>query len=318
MSAGIPEQRERTHQIISSYFIGPKAGNLQYFQENIETILEELKDARLAYFPNDKPFIPDDVKNKDLYKLIVKNFSEVVKKIAHLMEQQSIPFWSPRYEGHMCTDMTMPALLGYFMTMLYNPKNVTLEASPFTTYAEIKAGEQLCEMFGYDVDPNASPRGWGHITADGTIANLESIWVGKLQFLAGKFTIENCQGESKVFDEMTAWELLNLRPDTVLGIPQRLYNHHNISNDFLDKVMVDYNIQNVSKSELEEEFLETDVINDVKFPFRYMVGKTRHYSWPKGAAIAGLGSDFMYGIKVDLEARLDIEELRKELQNLSR
>ncbi|GKZ81405.1 hypothetical protein AnigIFM56816_005922 [Aspergillus niger] len=186
-------------------------------------------------------------------------------------------------------------------------------------------------MFGYDVDPNASPRGWGHITADGTIANLESIWVarnlkyyplslylaikkGKLQFLAGKFTIENCQGESKVFDEMTAWELLNLRPDTVLGIPQCLYDHHNISNDFLDKVMVDYNIQNISKSELEEEFLETDVINDVKFPFRYMVGKTRHYSWPKGAAIAGLGSDFMYGIKVDFEARLDIEELRKELQ----
>ena len=37
-----------------------------------------------------------------------------------------------------------------------------------------------------------------------------------------------------------------------------------------------------------------------------------------GIAIAGLGSDFMYGIKVDLEARLDIEELRKELQNLSR
>ncbi|GKZ28171.1 hypothetical protein AbraCBS73388_000650, partial [Aspergillus brasiliensis] len=91
---------------------------------------------------------------------------------------------------------------------------------------------------------------------------------------------------------MTAWELLNLRPDTVLSIPQRLYDRHNISNDFLDKAMLEYNIQNISKGELEEEFLDTDVTNDVKFPFRYMVGKTRHYSWPKGAAIAGLGSDF--------------------------
>lgn len=106
---------------------------------------------------------------------------------------------------------------------------------------------------------------------------------GKLQFLTGKFEIENCQGETKIFDEMTAWEPLNLRPDTVLSIPQHLYDHHNISNDFLDKVMVDYNIQNISKSQLEEDFLETDVTNDVKFPFRYMVGKTRHYSWPKGA-----------------------------------
>lgn len=125
-----------------------------------------------------KPFIPEEVREKDLYKSIVTNFSEVVKKVAHLMGQQSVPFWSPRYEGHMCTDLTMPSLLGYFMAMLYNPNNVALEASPFTTYAEIKAGEQLCEMFGYNIDPNISPQGWGHITADGTIANLESIWVG--------------------------------------------------------------------------------------------------------------------------------------------
>ncbi|KAI2840427.1 hypothetical protein CBS147343_10489 [Aspergillus niger] len=306
-------------------------GNLKYFQENIITILDELGKARLAYFPNDEPFIPEEVREKDLYNLIVTNFSEVVKKVAHLMGQQSVPFWSPRYEGHMCTDLTMPSLLGYFMAMLYNPNNVALEASPFTTYAEIKAGEQLCEMFGYNIDPNISPQGWGHITADGTIANLESIWVarnlkyyplslylaikkGKLQFLAGKFWIENCKGEFKVFEEMTAWELLNLRPETVLGIPQRLYDCHNISNDFLDEAMLDYNIQNISKSQLEEKFLGTDIVNDVKFPFRYMVGKTRHYSWPKGAAIAGLGSDFMYGIKVDLEARLDTKELRKELQ----
>lgn len=77
----------------------------------------------------------------------------------------------------------MPSLLGYFMTMLYNPNNVALEASPLTTIAELKAGQQLCDLFGYKTEPSLDntdkrPLGWGHITCDGTVANLESIWVG--------------------------------------------------------------------------------------------------------------------------------------------
>ena len=72
----------------------------------------------------------------------------------------------------------MPALLGYFMTMLYNPNNVSIEASPLTTVAEMEAGEQLCTLFGYNTDRQRKdvPISWGHITCGGTVANLESIW----------------------------------------------------------------------------------------------------------------------------------------------
>jgi hypothetical protein len=42
-----------SHQIISSYFIGPQAENLPYFEKNIHTILEELRLARTRYFPED-------------------------------------------------------------------------------------------------------------------------------------------------------------------------------------------------------------------------------------------------------------------------
>ena len=78
----------------------------------------------------------------------------------------------------MCTDMSIPSLLGYFMTMIYNPNNVAIEASPLTTVAEMEAGLQLCRLFGYNTDAENKemPTSWGHITCDGTIANLESIW----------------------------------------------------------------------------------------------------------------------------------------------
>lgn len=74
----------------------------------------------------------------------------------------------------------MSSLLGYFMTMLYNPNNVALEASPMTTLVELRVGQQLCELFGYNIDPldMERPLAWGHITCGGTVANLESIWVG--------------------------------------------------------------------------------------------------------------------------------------------
>lgn len=72
----------------------------------------------------------------------------------------------------------MPSMLGYFMTMLYNPNNVAFEASPLSTLAEIEVGEQLCDLFGYNIkeDNAEAPTSWGHVTCDGTVANLESMW----------------------------------------------------------------------------------------------------------------------------------------------
>ena len=76
-------------------------------------------------------------------------------------------------------DLSMPALLGYFMTMIYNPNNVTIEVSPFTTVAEMTTGDDLCRMFGYNIDPTNKdlPLAWGHIVCGGSVANLESVRV---------------------------------------------------------------------------------------------------------------------------------------------
>ena len=81
----------------------------------------------------------------------------------------------------MGMDLSMPALLGYFMTMIYNPNNVSIEVSPLTTVAEMTVGDELCKMFGYNVDPEhkEQPLAWGHIACDGSVANLESVWVAR-------------------------------------------------------------------------------------------------------------------------------------------
>ncbi|KAI1330742.1 pyridoxal-dependent decarboxylase domain-containing protein [Xylariaceae sp. FL0255] len=271
-------------------------------------------------------FIDDDIQNSKAFIDATERMRKAVKKAANLMGRTSIPFWTPRYEGHMCTDMSMPSLLGYFMTMLYNPNNVALEASPISTVAEIEVGEQLCELFGYDIDENSSqaPTGWGHVTCDGTVANLESIWVARnlkfyplslrkafkpekpLEYLSEVFYVENCQGTRKLFTSLSEWELLNLKPNDILDLPDRLYQEFGVSNSFLSSIMNEYSIQSTGKDTLEREFGAK--------PGQYFLSTTRHYSWPKGAAICGLGSENVIGVDVDLGARLDIEELEKKLR----
>ncbi|KAE8153195.1 PLP-dependent transferase [Aspergillus avenaceus] len=351
--------RENT-DIINSFFIGPKGSNLADFRANINIIIDELLEARLSYFPQDNEdrFITKSDRRSEVFKRARDNLSGAVRTLAQLLGERSVPFWSPRYQAHMCTDLTMPSLLGYFMTMLYNPNNVALEASPVTTVVELKVGQQLCKLFGFnppidfstskqatteapnaDAEPAKYPVGWGHVTCDGTVANLESIWVarnlkfyplvlhkaivgsadrdqaienqhengGPLYFIGDRFTVK-VDGHEKLYRELTNWELLNLPSDLILNIPQQLYDRFGISGKFLETVIDNYNVQTAGRRALEEQYGITQ-----ENSIQYFISKTRHYSWPKGAAIAGLGSGCIEEIDVNVKARIDLGQLEEKL-----
>ena len=85
-----------------------------------------------------------------------------------------MPWFSPRYLGHMNADTLLGTNLAYMATILYNPNNVAYESAPATTELELEVGEQFASVFGYDAD-----RAWGHITADGTIANYEGLRIAR-------------------------------------------------------------------------------------------------------------------------------------------
>ena len=115
----------------------------------------------------------------------------------------------------------------------------------------------------------------------------------KLNFAASKFYIENCQGEQKLFSELTTWELLNLKPKVILDIPDRLYEELGISNDFLSDVMKEFTIQSTGKDVLENEF-------EFKEPCQYMLATSRHYSWPKAGGESREFSHIIQSTSVDV------------------
>ncbi|KAL8997652.1 MAG: hypothetical protein Q9169_003132 [Polycauliona sp. 2 TL-2023] len=71
--------------------------------------------------------------------------------------------------------------------------------------------------------------------------------------------------------------------------------------------MKEYGIQSVGLGPLERQY-------EIDQPIQYMLASTRHYSWPKSGAIAGIGSQNVVGIPPDIEARLDLGNLDKHLQ----
>ncbi|KAF8466153.1 pyridoxal phosphate-dependent transferase [Kalaharituber pfeilii] len=321
-----PEE-EPTHHKVGAWFLGPRAENLDYLIERFTALQTDHARSRQKLYPNDEDFITEDIRNSKLFQEAVDTMEVEHKVIMNWLSKSSIPFWSPRYNGHMLMESTMPAILGYVTTMLYNPNNVAAEASPITTQIEKWVGEDLCKMLGYTVKESVDSA-WGHITCDGSIANLESIWAarnlkfyplslklatteGKLKFLVDDdqpkiFDVEICEGQRKPFKDCSVWELLNLRPLTVLSIPNRLWDEYGISQTFLEQALNDYSPQTMGKDALEKKF---EIQNSAKI----MVPATKHYSWPKGAAITGIGRENVIDVAVDVDARMDMASLKKWL-----
>jgi glutamate/tyrosine decarboxylase-like PLP-dependent enzyme len=82
------------------------------------------------------------------------------------------PYPDPRYAGQMLKPPAAIAWAAYATTMLLNPNNHALDGGPATADMEKEAVAAMAGMFGFD-------RHLGHLTASGTIANLEALWVAR-------------------------------------------------------------------------------------------------------------------------------------------
>ena len=94
---------------------------------------------------------------------------------------------------------------------------------------------------------------------------------GPLSMIEHGFQVEICKpGPNgpvhKLLKDLTTWELLNLKVETILDIPDRLYREYNISSTFLGKVMSSI-LSNQSKTPLERQY-------KIEKPIQYLLSST--------------------------------------------
>jgi len=93
--------------------------------------------------------------------------------LAELIDRlhDNYPFFHPDYAGQMLKPPHPVAMAAYLAAMRINPNNHALDGGPATAALEREAVAQIAAMFGYGAGHLA------HLTASGTIANLEALWV---------------------------------------------------------------------------------------------------------------------------------------------
>lgn len=324
-------------EIIEALFPGTRGDNFKYMQEMMHYAIQGNIDSRKNYFPADPDYIDKDIQNSQAFIETLKIMAYEYDKLINQLKGSGA-FFSMRTIGHMLWDTTLPGILGYFAALLYNQNNVAAEASPVTTIIEMHVGNELCKMLGYAINPIGAKSGefdlpagkvtgWGHITCDGSVANLEGLWMARnLKFypVSVKAAIENeevfkniknfqvtlLNGSKVSLLALSDWEILNLPVEEILAIPNTISSQYNIDLTVVSNAIANYTVQNIGYHEILSKYLPSITQTPVSF-----CSATRHYSWPKGAAILGIGAANMISIHVDKRARMDVNDLRKQLDN---
>jgi hypothetical protein len=194
---------------------------------------------------------------------------------------------------------------------------------------EIAVGDDMCRMLGFpfpEAGDDAGIRPWGHVVADGTIANLEAIWSARNLKLfpislraalnddptlaaAKGMTVPLPQGGEAQVATASTWQLLNLDADAILALPARVQSEYEISRDALTAALRRTSLQDVGWLEFSRRYL-----GDLRKSPVFLCTGTKHYSWPKSAALLGIGASNLINVPVDLNARMDVGALRTILE----
>lgn len=93
-------------------------------------------------------------------------------ELADRLTDGNYPFFHPTYAGQMLKPPHPVAWAAYATAMTINPNNHALDGGPPTAAMEREVVAELATLFGFEEH-------LGHLSASGTIANLEALWVGR-------------------------------------------------------------------------------------------------------------------------------------------
>lgn len=118
---------------------------------------------------------------------------------------ENYPYFHPRYAGQMLKPPHPVASLAYTTAMQINPNNHALDGGAATSRMEREVVAEMARMVGY------GETHLGHLTASGTIANLEALWIARSLHPDKAIAI----GEQSHYTHARACELLRVKAITI-------------------------------------------------------------------------------------------------------
>ena len=313
--------RHETPLGLASVFLGPKGENADVFER---LLLEAFRDHvfwRRNFHPEDGFRVTETEKHSPEYE---RSISTLQQELMGLLGElkAGVPFFSPRYVGHMCSDLTMASLIGYIATLLYNPNNVASEVSPVTTRMELEVAESIARMIGYEASSH-----WGHLTSGGTVANYEALWVARnvkylpvaVRWAAEELGVERLRvslpdGSAAWIQELDLWQLHNLTPSAALDAAAELRNRTGDPHRAVQAINL-HSLEGLGYQGFERR-LSTEFGSPLAAGV-VLVPSTAHYSWEKICRSLGIGGAQLVHIPVDRRFRMDPGALEETVRALA-
>ena len=150
---------QRSRHALDACFLGPYGENDALLEKLVVEFLRDHVYWRRNFHPEDPPAIPTHAYLDPGYQ----DFEARLRRELHQLSaalKKSVPFHSPRYLGHMVSDLLIPGLAAQILTLPYNPNNVSEDAAPVTVDLEVQVGLQLARMLPGSTCLTAGRRGW--------------------------------------------------------------------------------------------------------------------------------------------------------------
>lgn len=308
------ESTQPAAEPLSGWFAGPKAENGDWFAQTITRIVSDYHFWRRNYFPEDGVVV--DAAGRHEAEPFRDRFDDrLIELLARLKED--VPFYSPRYAGHMIAEQTLPSIAAYIAAMLYNPNNVSSDAAPVTVRLELEAAGMIARMLGHSSD------GWAHLTGGGTIANLEALWTARSVMYLPLIVAETrrtlgLQAPDDPDSPDDRRRLLGLSAAAALDAYSRLFSDAALA--FGPGAPT---IARVQRSLLESRFHPAErgmagVVAALGSSPIVLAPETHHYSLEKAMDVLGLGRGSLVRIRVDDEFRMRPDDLESALDAATR
>ncbi|HET7650421.1 MAG TPA: pyridoxal-dependent decarboxylase [Gammaproteobacteria bacterium] len=302
-------------------FLGSSGENSEIFERVLLDLVRDHIYWRRNFHPEDTPPIPMLAVHQPEYIEFMDRMRTELNSLTAALKR-SVPFFNPRYLGHMVSDTLLPGLLAQLVTTLYNPNNVSPEAAPVTLELELKVGEQLARMLGFATDPTQTPCAWGHLTSGGTLANFESLvnlralrsypLALKAALLATGRSLPLTIADGQLLTDLDDWALFNLLLDDVMALPTRVAAVLQQSADVSEsrafsRALADRRIEQTGLVEFFRRHPECGAP-------RILAPVTAHYSWRKAAKVLGFGRAQLLPVAVDSHMRMSVVALERQLE----
>jgi len=276
-----------------AYFLGPKSENQAWVRAEIQAILGHWFRWRKELFPADQAVISDNDRTSPGYLIARERMAQGLEELNSLLTSE-IPKFTPRYIGHMVSELALPAIMGHMAMLLHNPNNTSLDASKMGSRIEIDVIAMLAKMLGFN--PKLAT---GHITGGGTVANFEAVWRARFRqdhWLS--LTLYLAEERGIKLDLFEAAHMGWQRFETLLK------KHKVPVNDLRT-----YSAVAANPYEFGERM-------SAAFGIKYrgpimLVPENKHFSWSKATNIFGFGEQAFWPIPLDKYGKSDVSVMQK-------